>query len=219
MSTASSDPFQARDTFETGNGPAGIYRLSRLQELGLVNLAELPFSIRVLLESVLRNCDGFTVTEADVKKLAGWKPSGVVAEEIPFKPARVVLQDFTGVPAVVDLAAMRSAMQRLGGDPKKINPLIPVDLVIDHSVQVDAFGSPAALAANVDLEFERNRERYEFLRWGQKAFDNFRVVPPNVGIVHQVNLEFLAKESFSGMTATDRSPCPIRWSEPTAIPR
>ena len=145
---------------------------------------------------MLRNCDGYVVGEEDVKNLAGWQAAAPAKVEIPFKPARVVLQDFTGVPAVVDLAAMRSAMQRLGGDPKKINPLIPVDLVIDHSVQVDRFGSSDALELNVDLEFQRNRERYEFLRWGQKAFDNFRVVPPNVGIVHQVNLEFLAKCVF-----------------------
>ncbi len=156
----------------------------------------LPYSIRVLLESVLRNCDGATVTEEDVNSLATWNASSPAKVEIPYKPARVVLQDFTGVPAVVDLAAMRSAMSRLGGDPKKINPLIPVDLVIDHSVQVDQFGSQSALALNVELEFKRNRERYEFLRWGQKSFDNFRVVPPNVGIVHQVNLEFLAKCVF-----------------------
>ena len=149
-----------------------------------------------MLESVLRNCDGQTVTEDDVKALAGWNAASPAKVEIPYKPSRVVLQDFTGVPAVVDLAAMRSAMSRLGGDPEKINPLIPVDLVIDHSVQVDQFGSAAALGLNVELEFKRNRERYEFLRWGQKAFDNFRVVPPNVGIVHQVNLEFLAKGVF-----------------------
>ncbi len=170
--------------------------MAKLEELGLCQVAKLPFSIRVLLESVLRNCDGFQVTEADVKNLAGWQAESPAQVEIPFKPARVILQDFTGVPAVVDLAAMRSAMQRLGGDPERINPLIPVDLVIDHSVQVDRFGSADALQLNVDLEYQRNAERYEFLRWGQKAFDNFRVVPPAVGIVHQVNLEFLAKGVF-----------------------
>ena len=141
-------------------------------------------------------CDGYEVTEDDVKNLAGWNAAAPAEVEIPFKPARVVLQDFTGVPCVVDLAAMRAAMQRLGGDPKRINPLIPVDLVIDHSVQVDHFATSGSLAFNVDLEFQRNRERYEFLRWGQKAFDNFRVVPPAVGIVHQVNLEYLAKGVF-----------------------
>jgi aconitate hydratase len=194
--TTNHDPFAARDTFETGNGPAGIYRISRLQDLGLGDVTKLPFSMRVLLEAVLRNCDGYVVTEDDVKNLAAWNAKSPAKLEIPFKPARVVLQDFTGVPAVVDLAAMRSAMKRLGGDAKKINPLIPVDLVIDHSVQVDSYGSSNSLQFNVDLEFQRNRERYEFLRWGQKAFDNFRVVPPNVGIVHQVNLEFLAKGVF-----------------------
>jgi aconitate hydratase len=190
------DPFRARDTFGTGSGAAGIYRLDRLEKQGLGAVSKLPFSIRVLLEAVLRNCDGYQVTEADVKALAAWNAPAPAKVEIPFKPARVVLQDFTGVPCVVDLAAMRSAMKRLGGDPKKINPLIPVDLVIDHSVQVDAFGSSRALEENVRLEFERNRERYEFLRWGQKALANFRAVPPNVGIVHQVNLEYLAKVVF-----------------------
>ena len=193
-----SDPFAARDTFETGSGKAGIYRLAKLQDAGFGNITALPYSIRVLLESLLRNCDGYAVTEADVKALAGWNAARPAQVEIPFKPARVVLQDFTGVPCVVDLAAMRAAMKRLGGDPKKINPLVPVDLVIDHSVQVDYFNSPNALELNIDMEFARNRERYEFLRWGQKAFNNFRVVPPGTGIVHQVNLEYLAKVVFLG---------------------
>ena len=190
------DPFGIRDTIPTQRGPVGIYRIARLAEQGLGNLSRIPYSIRVLIESAARACDGFIVTEADVKNLACWSPARAVPVEIPFLPARVVLQDFTGVPAMVDLAAMRSAMQRLGGDPRRINPLIPADLVIDHSVQVDVFGSRQALQQNVELEFRRNRERYEFLRWGQKAFDNFRVVPPNVGIVHQVNLEFLAGGVF-----------------------
>ena len=190
------DPFNTRDTFDSGSGEVGIYRLSRLQEQGIGDISQLPYSIRVLLESVLRNCDGYVVEQEDVRNLANWNAVDPGTKEIPFKPARVVLQDFTGVPAVVDLAAMRSAMERLGGDPKKINPLIPVDLVIDHSVQVDRFGTEDALIDNVALEFKRNKERYEFLRWGQKAFDNFRVVPPNVGIVHQVNLEFLAGGVF-----------------------
>ncbi len=190
------DPFGARGTFETGAGPAGIYRLTRLEDQGLCQIDRLPFSIRVLLESVLRNCDGYQVTEENVRELAGWKAQASDRREVPLKPARVLLQDFTGVPAVVDLAAMRSAMQRLGGDPGRINPLIPVDLVIDHSVQVDHFASSDALALNRDLEFHRNRQRYEFLRWGQKALDNFRVVPPSLGIVHQVNLEYLAKCVF-----------------------
>ncbi len=186
------DPWGARDDFSCGDQKYGIYRLSCLEDQGLGNISSLPVSIRVLLESVLRNCDGKTVNEEDVRQLASWSAEDLSPTEIAFKPTRVVLQDFTGVPAVVDLAAMRSAMQRLGGDPARINPLIPVDLVIDHSVQVDQFGTDDALAANVQIEFQRNQERYEFLRWGQQAFDNFRVVPPNVGIVHQVNLEYLA---------------------------
>ena len=191
-----SDLFQTLDVFDTGSGSAHLFRLSRLAEQGIGDIENLPYSIRLLLESVLRNCDGTTVTEEDVRNLATWNAAEPAKVEIPFMPARVVLQDFTGVPAVVDLAAMRSAMNRLGGDVEKINPLIPVDLVIDHSVQVDRFGSADALEFNVHREFERNKERYEFLRWGQQAFDNFRVIPPNVGIVHQVNLEFLAKCVF-----------------------
>jgi aconitate hydratase A / 2-methylisocitrate dehydratase len=187
------DPFGARATIETSSGRAAIYRLDRLEKAGLGNISRLPFSIKVLLEAVLRNCDGVLISEDDVKGLAAWKASAPADREVAFKPARVILQDFTGVPAVVDLAALRSAMKRLGGDPSKINPLVPVDLVIDHSVQVDFFGTGLALQKNAEIEFHRNRERYEFLRWGQKAFDNFRVVPPATGIVHQVNLEFLAK--------------------------
>ena len=186
------DPLGARDTFDTGHGQAAIYRISRLEDAGLGAVSRLPYSIRILLESVLRNCDNFAVTEQDVRNLAAWNAAAPAPQEIPFKPSRVVLQDFTGVPAVVDLAAMRAAMERLGGDPEKINPLIPVDLVVDHSVQVDFFGSEDSLARNVAIEYERNRERYEFLRWGKQALSNFRVVPPNVGIVHQVNLEYLA---------------------------
>ena len=166
-----------------------IYRLDHLAP----TLDHLPFSIRILLEAILRNCDGYLVTEADVKRVLHWNAAHPAPVELPFLPARVVLQDFTGVPCVVDLAAMRDAVKRLGGDPKKINPLVPVDLVIDHSVQVDYFGNELALMRNAQLEFERNGERYEFLRWGAKAFDNFRVVPPSTGIIHQVNLEFLAQ--------------------------
>ena len=195
------DPFHARDSFDTGAGRAGIYRLSKLEDAGLTRVAVLPYSIRVLLEAVLRNCDGYQVTEDDVRRLAAWQPVRQTGVEVPFKPSRVVLQDFSGVPAVVDLAAMRGAMRRLGGDPKRINPLIPVHLVIDHSVQVDCFRSPEALAENAATEFRRNRERYEFLRWGQKALGNFRVVPPGVGIIHQVNLEYLAKCVVLGQDA------------------
>ena len=165
---------------------------------GIASVSTLPFSIRVLLEAALRNCDEYQVTKEDVVNLARWNAEKPAELEVPFKPARVVLQDFTGVPCVVDLAAMRDAMKALGGNPQKINPLIPVDLVIDHSVQVDYFGTADALSRNVEVEFERNKERYEFLRWGQQALANFRVVPPNTGIVHQVNLEFLAKVVFQG---------------------
>jgi aconitate hydratase len=167
------------------------YRLDKLAHLGTIE--RLPFSIKVLLEALLRTCDDYVVTRQDVENLARYNPKKPAQVELPFKPGRVILQDFTGVPAVVDLAAMRAAMARLGGDPKKINPIVPVDLVIDHSVQVDAFGSAAALFINAEKEFVRNRERYEFLKWGQKAFENFSVVPPATGIVHQVNLEYLGK--------------------------
>jgi aconitate hydratase len=188
------DAFGARGTFDTGNGSAALYRLSTLAETGIApGLDRLPFSIKVLLESVLRNVDGELVTENDVRSLAAWNAPSPREVELPFMPARVILQDFTGVPAVVDLASMRGAMKRMGGDPRKINPLVPVDLVVDHSVQVDVFASKDALQRNAEIEFDRNRERYEFLRWGQKAFANFRVVPPATGIVHQVNLEYLAK--------------------------
>jgi aconitate hydratase len=187
------NPFGSEATLTSAAGDVKIYRLNRLAELGLGNLDKLPFSIKVLLESALRNMDNFAVTENDVKGIAAWNAKKVNAVELPFKPARVILQDFTGVPCVVDLAAMRAAMKRAGGDPQKINPLIPVDLVIDHSVQVDEFGTQVALFQNGQKEFERNIERYEFLKWGQKAFRNFSVVPPATGIVHQVNLEYLAR--------------------------
>lgn len=188
-----SDVFGARSAIHTGHGTATIYRLSALQKAGLApGLDRLPFSIKVLLEAVLRNLDGELVSEHDVRNLAGWRASAPTNVEVPFMPARVLLQDLTGVPAVVDLASMRAAFGRLGGDPRKINPLVPVDLVIDHSVQVDVSATPEALKRNSEIEFERNRERFEFLRWGQNAFANFRVVPPATGICHQVNLEFLS---------------------------
>ena len=188
------DPFGARATLQTPSGDRTWYRLDALAELG--DVATLPLSIKVLLESCLRNCDGHVVTEDHVKALAGYDPTKVGETEIAFTPGRVVLQDFTGVPCVVDLAAMRNAMEALGGDPQKVNPLVPCDLVIDHSVQVDAFNSGVALTINAEKEFERNQERYEFLKWGQQAFDNFRVVPPATGIVHQVNLEYLARVTW-----------------------
>ena len=190
---AFANPFNAEGRLKTNGGDYAIYRLNQLADDGVGDIDVLPYSIRVLLEACLRNVDGFVVTEDDVTRLARWNAETPEPVEVPFKPGRVILQDFTGVPAVVDLAALRSAMIRMEGDPKKINPLVPCDLVIDHSIQVDHFATPAALQANVDKEFERNAERYQFLRWGQKAFDNFRVVPPATGIVHQVNLEYLAK--------------------------
>src|SRR5487761_223479 len=193
MHKTAKDAFGARATFETREGSAAIYRLDRLEKAGLGAVSRLPFSIKILLESVLRNLDGELVTEEDVSGLAGWEPKPSAPREVPLMPARVLLQDFTGVPVVVDLAAMRSAVKRRGGDPSKVNPMIPMDLVIDHSVQVDVYGTIASLERNSEIEFKRNRERYEFLRWGQESFKNFRVVPPATGIVHQVNLEFLAQ--------------------------
>ncbi len=189
----STDFFNARHTLKTSRGEYVIYRLDSLEKLGYDRLGRLPFSIRVLLEAVLRQCDGETITQQEVINLANWQPQVSQRSVMSFQVGRVVMQDFTGVPAVVDLAAMRSAMSRLGGDPARINPRVPVDLVIDHSVQVDFFASPDALRRNAEIEFQRNRERYEFLHWAQNAFDNFRVVPPATGIVHQVNLENLAQ--------------------------
>ena len=191
--TEPSNAFGSRKTFTTSAGEHVYYDLNALTEAGLGEVSRLPYCLRVLLESLLRNVDGFVVEEDDVKRLMSWKASAPEATEIPFKPGRVVLQDFTGVPCVVDLAAMRAAMSRMGGDPGLINPLVPCDLVIDHSVQVDAFASSEALAINAEKEFARNGERYEFLKWGEKALANFSVVPPATGIVHQVNLEYLAK--------------------------
>ncbi|MCH7989927.1 MAG: aconitate hydratase AcnA, partial [Planctomycetes bacterium] len=187
------NPFGARAELKTSSGDYTIYSLKQLADDNVGDIDTLPFSIRVLLESCLRNIDGFVVNEEDVTNLAEWNATAPKQVEVPFKPGRVLLQDFTGVPAIVDLAALRSAMVRMGGDPKKINPLVPCDLVIDHSVQVDQFATQLALQFNVDKEFERNQERYQFLRWGQQALDNFRVIPPATGIVHQVNLEYLAK--------------------------
>jgi len=186
------DLFGARDTFDTGSGLATIFRISALERAGVATMSRLPYSIRILLEAALRQADGFEITRESIETIAQWGPETAGKVEIPFKPARVVLQDFTGVPSVVDLAALRSAMMRMGGDPRKVNPMVPVDLVIDHSLQVDQFGTVMAQWYNAEREFERNRERYEFLKWGRGAFDNFRVVPPAMGIVHQVNLEYLA---------------------------
>jgi aconitate hydratase len=187
------DLWKSKAVIETSHHKYAIYRLDSLEQAGLTNLSRLPYSIRILLESVLRQCNGIEITREDVVNLAGWTPKPLQRPALPFIPGRVIMQDFTGVPAIVELAAMRQAMARTGGDPSKINPLVPVDLVIDHSVQVDFFASGDALVRNAELEFQRNRERYEFLRWGQNAFQNFRVVPPATGIVHQVNLEYLAQ--------------------------
>lgn len=187
------NPLNSRDTLSTMAGDLAIFRLDRLEVDGVGSVSSLPFSVRVLLEAALRNLDGYQVREEDVGTLANWNAANPNPIEIPFKPARVVLQDFTGVPSLVDLAALRSAMGRMGGDAKRVEPLIPVDLVVDHSVQVDSFANSDALRRNAEIEFERNRERYEFLRWGANAFESFRVVPPLTGIVHQVNLEYLAK--------------------------
>ncbi|MFN9974424.1 MAG: aconitate hydratase AcnA, partial [Phycisphaerae bacterium] len=190
---APTDPFSSKSTLKTAHGSYTYYSLDAVTKKGVGHISKLPVSIKVLLEAMLRNLDGFVVTADDVSGLANWNAKAPVKEEIPFMPGRVVLQDFTGVPCVVDLAAMRDAMKALGGDPKKINPLVQCDLVIDHSVQVDAFGSAQALTINAGKEFERNNERYEFLKWGQQSLSNFSVVPPATGIVHQVTLEYLAK--------------------------
>jgi aconitate hydratase len=187
------DTFNTHDSFSTGTGNARFASLKKLEANLGTSVARLPVSIRIVLESVLRNCDGVKVTPEHVKQLAGWKPNAERTEEIPFTVARVILQDFTGVPLLADLAAMRSAAQKMGKDPQKIEPLVPVDMVVDHSIQVDAFGTPDALDLNMKIEFERNLERYQFLKWGMQAFDTFKVVPPGVGIVHQVNMEYLAR--------------------------
>ncbi|MEY4198983.1 MAG: Aconitate hydratase precursor, partial [Verrucomicrobiota bacterium] len=186
--------FNTLQSFDLGNGKSGkFYSLPALEAAGVGPISKLPVSIRLVLESVLRNCDGLKVQEANVKELANWKPTEERTAEIPFVVARIVLQDFTGVPLLVDLAAMRSAVNKIGKNPKIIEPLVPVDLVVDHSVQVDFAGAADSMAKNLDLEFTRNRERYQFLKWGMQAFDTFKVVPPGIGIVHQVNLEYLAK--------------------------
>ncbi len=199
--------------FPQGGGSACFYSLPKLEQAGVGPISQLPVSIRLVLESVLRNCDGMRVSEQSVKTLANWQPNAARTEEIPFVPARIVLQDFTGVPLLVDLAAMRSAVARLGRDPKTIEPLVPVDLVVDHSVQVDFAGTPDAAARNLDLEFHRNRERYQFLKWGMQAFDTFKVVPPGIGIVHQVNLEYLAKGVLSRAVTHNSKPATIFYPD------
>ena len=187
------DSFKTNKTLKIGKKSYVISSLKEAEKHGLLNISYLPFSIKVLLENLIRNEDGKSVTKEDILEFSKWKKSGKINREINFRPARVLMQDFTGVPAVVDLASMRAAIERINGDPRKINPLSPVDLVVDHSVMVDSFGNKLSYKENVDLEYKRNIERYQFLRWGQKAFNNFRVVPPGTGICHQVNLEYLAK--------------------------
>src|SRR6266516_7045381 len=180
--------------FRTAGGRTGrFYSLPALEKAGIGKISRLPVSIRIVLESVLRNCDGKKITDEHVRQLAGWGPNAPRTEEIPFVVARVVLQDFTGVPLLCDLAAMRGVAQRMGKNPKVIEPLVPVDLVVDHSVQVDHYGTKNALDLNMKVEFQRNAERYKFMKWGMQAFDTFKVVPPGIGIVHQVNLEYLAR--------------------------
>ena len=186
-------PFDALSEFETSDGSNSRFaNIGALDKAGICNIAKLPVSIRILLESALRKCDGFLVTEEDVVRIASWSPE-MSPSEIPFSPSRVILQDFTGVPAVVDIAALRDAMVEMGGDPERVNPQVPVDLVVDHSVQVAVSGLfPDARERNLEMEYKRNLERYEFLKWGQQSLDNFRAVPPGRGIVHQVNLEWIA---------------------------
>src|SRR5580658_1516326 len=196
--------FNTLQEFDLGNGQKGsFYSLPALEKAGVGAISKLPISIRLVLESVLRNFDGKKVSETNVRELAQWQPSAARTQEIPFIVARIVLQDFTGVPLLVDLAAMRDAAVKLGKNPKIIEPLVPVDLVVDHSVQVDFAGTADSLARNLDMEFQRNRERYQFLKWGMQAFDTFKVVPPGIGIVHQVNLEYLAKGVLSRAPGAD----------------
>src|SRR5437764_3174799 len=186
--------FNTLDSFDLGNGKRGqFYSLPKLEAAGIGPVSKLPVSIRIVLESVLRNIDGRKISEDDVRTLAKWQPNGERTEEVPFMVARVLLQDFTGVPLLVDLAAMRSAAARFDKDPRIVEPLVPVDLVIDHSVQVDFSNRPDALQLNMEMEFKRNQQRYQFLKWGTQAFNGFQVVPPGIGIVHQVNLEYLAR--------------------------
>src|SRR5881296_739713 len=198
------DSFNTRTEIQAGGQTVQIYSLPALEKAGFSGVARLPYSMKILLENLLRREDNAFVKADDIEALAQWKAIANVEKEISFMPARVLLQDFTGVPCVVDLAAMRDAMVDLGGNPDRINPLQPVELVIDHSVQVDYFGRADAFSLNAELEFARNKERYSFLRWGQDAFRNFRVVPPDTGIVHQVNLEYLGRVIMSSDTPEGR---------------
>ena len=207
------DPFGARAELRVERDRYTYYRLAALAAHGAGDLDRLPYSLRILLESLLRGCADGAVTREQVLELAAWRPQAEQRPSLPYRPARVIMQDLTGVPAVVDLGAMRAAMARLGGDPSGVNPQAPMDLVIDHSVQVDHFGSGDALARNAKIEFSRNRERFEFLHWGQSAFANFRVVPPATGIVHQVNLEYLASVVMIDPHAAGRSAAPLVYPD------
>ena len=219
------DSFKCCRTLKVGSKTYAYYSLLVAEKNGLKGISRLPFSLKVLLENLLRHEDGRTVTKEDIQAFATWLKNKTSDREVPFRPARVLMQDFTGVPAVVDLAAMRDAMDHLGGDAKKINPLVPVDLVIDHSVAVNFFGHKDSFKKNVEEEYKQNQERYKFLKWAARSFTNFRVVPPGTGICHQVNLEYLRRPSGlrparSRLTAKSRrwrSPIPTPWSEPTRI--
>ena len=204
MTQVGHDTLQTRSTLQVGDKSYAYYSLAKAAA-ALGDVSRLPFSMKVLLENLLRFEDGKTVTRDDIQALVDWQQTRSSTREIQYRPARVLMQDFTGVPAVVDLAAMRDAMAKLGGDPQKINPQVPVHLVIDHSVMVDEFGTPKAFGDNVALEYQRNAERYEFLKWGSSAFDNFKVVPPGTGICHQVNLENLAQTVWASEDQTPRA--------------
>src|SRR6187549_2898840 len=201
VASGTQDSFGSRATLEVGGSSYEIYRLDKVEGLQ-DSIARLPYSLKILLENLLRTEDGANITAEHVRAIAAWDPTAEPETEIQFTPARVVMQDFTGVPCIVDLATMREAMQELGGDANKINPLAPAEMVIDHSVIADVFGTPQAFERNVEIEYERNRERYQFLRWGQGAFDDFKVVPPGTGIVHQVNIEHLARVTFTREVST-----------------
>src|SRR5438045_6247361 len=214
MTTTMHDEFQTLRKFEVAKGREGwLYSLPVLEEQGIGKISRLPVSIRMVFEPVLCKFDGKKIRRKDVETLANWNAKSPANAEIPFIVARILLQDFTGVPLVVDLAAMRSIVQRLGHDPKIIEPLVPVDLVVDHSVQVDFFGSARALELNLDMEFKRNRERYQFLKWGQQAFNTFQLIPPGIGIVHQVNLEYLAKGVLSSRVEISNSKSEIYFPD------
>jgi aconitate hydratase len=217
MTNRHPDSFGAKDTLTVGGRTYDFFRLSALESAGVADLSRLPYSLKILLENLVRHEDGRSVERADIEALARWNPQHPQAREIAYRPARVLLQDFTGVPAVVDLAAMRDAMAEMGGDPGKINPLQPVELVIDHSVQVDLSGTPDALRVNAELEFARNGERYAFLKWGQGALDNYRAVPPDTGIVHQVNIEFLARVVFGAGGAGLAAPAGTQLAYPDTV--